>query len=105
MSYLIFFLSIFSSICIYIYRSVYADITQVVSKVGVDINKIVTRPFMQRSLDFVCGLGPIKSKNLLDTVKRKGMATHPRTRVLCSRSKHDYRNSVVAGIRLACRTT
>lgn len=45
---------------------------RVINHVGLDLNAIVSRPFLCSTMQFVCGLGQLKGKQLLDHVKRRG---------------------------------
>ena len=47
-----------------------------VNYAGVDINKLVSRPWLTGTLQFLNGLGPIKSKLLLDFLKRRSYIAH-----------------------------
>jgi len=45
---------------------------EMVAAVGLDINKILQRPFLASEVQFVCGLGPRKAKALLDALRLRG---------------------------------
>ncbi len=59
-------------------RALSRTFMEVINAVGVDINRIVHRPFLAAPLQFVCGLGARKSKQLLTDLARKGFISSRR---------------------------
>jgi transcription elongation factor SPT6 len=45
---------------------------QAVNEIGIDLNLVVDHDHMHSMLQFVSGLGPRKSKNLIDRIKQLG---------------------------------
>ena len=43
-----------------------------VNDVGVDINRIIEHPHLEKTLSFVCGFGPRKAQDVIVTLKKKG---------------------------------
>jgi transcription elongation factor SPT6 len=66
-------------------RGLRRQLIRVVNTVGVDINKIIGRPFLHGPLQFVAGLGPRKAKSLLDQLQSRGFV--PSRVALKQRSK------------------
>ena len=53
-------------------RALERSVLKVVNKVGVDINRLTTRPWLTGTMQFVSGLGPIKAQAILTQIKRRG---------------------------------
>jgi transcription elongation factor SPT6 len=45
---------------------------QAVNDIGLDLNLVVDHEHMHSQLQFISGLGPRKSKNLIDRIKQLG---------------------------------
>lgn len=53
-------------------QSLERSFVRIVNYVGLDINKVVNRPHLQSTAQFICGLGPVKAKRLLANVMQTG---------------------------------
>ena len=53
-------------------RALERSLVRVVNRVGVDINRLTTRPWLTGVVQFICGLGPVKAQWFLSQVKRDG---------------------------------
>lgn len=54
---------------------------QAVNEIGIDLNLVVDHDHMHSMLQFVSGLGPRKSKNLIDRIKQLGSKLITRSQI------------------------
>ncbi|XP_005089175.1 transcription elongation factor SPT6 isoform X2 [Aplysia californica] len=63
-------------------ESLYLEFVNRVNEVGVDINQVLSFPYTAPLLQFVCGLGPRKSAQLIKTLKQNNSRLENRTQLV-----------------------
>lgn len=56
----------------YLLNALQTRLIRVINTVGLNLNSIISYPYQHNSLQFICGLGPLKSKQIIDFVRSVG---------------------------------
>ncbi|KAF7990730.1 hypothetical protein HCN44_000535 [Aphidius gifuensis] len=75
-------------------ENLYIEFINRVNEVGVDINEILKRKYNDNLLQFICGLGPRKSTNIIKILKNsnKYLENRPQLMTLCQCDEIVYKN-------------